>query len=129
MESRLSSPCSTIQLFFYICELRRLRSIFCHWSQIKPWHIETLDLRQVWQQSRSNPKGYNYSDILLSDVKPNHKSHRHSSELAIKTICFLYFFSLSFSPLQHHAGEIECVHCYAIKNKIKNYATDKVKKL
>ena len=23
----------------------------------------------------------------------------------------------------------ECVHCHAIKNKIKNYATDKVKKL
>ena len=24
---------------------------------------------------------------------------------------------------------IECVHCHAIKNKIKNYATDKVKKI
>ena len=24
---------------------------------------------------------------------------------------------------------IECVHCHAIKNKIKNHATDKVKKL
>ena len=25
--------------------------------------------------------------------------------------------------------DIECVHCHAIKNKIKNYATNKVKKL
>ena len=26
-------------------------------------------------------------------------------------------------------GKIECVSCHAIKNKIKNYVTDKVKKL
>ena len=28
----------------------------------------------------------------------------------------------------HGAKRIECVQCHAIKNKIKNHATDKVKK-
>ena len=43
-----------------------------------------------------------------------------------------YYFVFDFGiedlnlPLNNN---IECVHCHAIKNKIKNYATDKVKKL
>ena len=35
----------------------------------------------------------------------------------------------SYSLVQSPNSKIECVRCHTIKNKIKNYATDKVKKL